>query len=83
MTTRMLLCYAIAPNLWCEPRPCFEAAAQSEALAGCWCVQVWPLAIPNPLSGKALEPLARELRTIGRLVDKAFNLMQAPLGGDR
>eukprot|EP00850_Spirogloea_muscicola_P021913 SM000268S09729 [mRNA] locus=s268:30143:31141:+ [translate_table: standard] len=46
-------------------------------------LQVWPLAIPNPLSGKALEPLARELRTIGRLVDKAFNLMQAPLGGDR
>ncbi|KAJ7521179.1 hypothetical protein O6H91_19G041700 [Diphasiastrum complanatum] len=43
-------------------------------------VQVWPLSIPT-INLKALEPIGRELRTISQLMEKAFDVMQAPFGG--
>ncbi|KAG6545679.1 hypothetical protein Mapa_012864 [Marchantia paleacea] len=43
-------------------------------------VQVWPVPLPENLSTKALEPIGRELKTFSKLLDKAFELMQAPFG---
>ncbi|CAI6001706.1 unnamed protein product [Closterium sp. NIES-64] len=43
-------------------------------------VQVWPLEINSPLSWKAIEPMARELKTVSKLAEKAIDLMNAPLG---
>eukprot|EP00246_Nothoceros_aenigmaticus_P015521 TRINITY_DN6503_c0_g1_i1.p2 TRINITY_DN6503_c0_g1~~TRINITY_DN6503_c0_g1_i1.p2 ORF type:complete len:139 (+),score=18.03 TRINITY_DN6503_c0_g1_i1:186-602(+) len=43
-------------------------------------LQIWPLPFRPSLNFKALEPIGRELRTIGRLLEKAFDLMQAPFG---
>lgn len=40
--------------------------------------QFWPLPFHNVISFKALEPIGRELKTVGKLLDKAFELMQAP-----
>ncbi|CAI5462200.1 unnamed protein product, partial [Closterium sp. Yama58-4] len=43
-------------------------------------VQVWPLEVNSPLSWKAIEPMARELKTVSKLAEKAIDLMNAPLG---
>ncbi|CAI6012875.1 unnamed protein product [Closterium sp. NIES-65] len=42
-------------------------------------LQVWPLEINSPLSWKAIEPMARELKTVSKLAEKAIDLMNAPL----
>eukprot|EP00249_Psilotum_nudum_P004602 c18104_g1_i1 orf=487-882(-) len=42
-------------------------------------MQVWPLDIPK-FNYKVLEPLGRELKTLSKLLDRAFDLMQAPFG---
>ncbi|CAI5531800.1 unnamed protein product [Closterium sp. Naga37s-1] len=41
---------------------------------------VWPLEVNSPLSWKAIEPMARELKTVSKLAEKAIDLMNAPLG---
>ncbi|KAG0504913.1 hypothetical protein M758_N004800 [Ceratodon purpureus] len=41
-------------------------------------LQVWPVPFKPTINLKALEPIGRELKTVGRLLDKAFDLMQAP-----
>ncbi|XP_024368741.1 uncharacterized protein [Physcomitrium patens] len=41
-------------------------------------LQVWPIPFKPVISLKALEPIGRELKTVGKLLDKAFDLMQAP-----
>jgi len=41
-------------------------------------LQLWPFPYKNAVSFKALEPIGRELKTVGKLLDKAFDLMQAP-----
>ncbi|CAM6091241.1 unnamed protein product [Calypogeia fissa] len=43
-------------------------------------IQVWPLPFQQNLSLKVLEPIGHELKTVGRVLDKAFELMQAPFG---
>eukprot|EP00271_Cylindrocystis_brebissonii_P000406 TRINITY_DN1049_c0_g2_i1.p1 TRINITY_DN1049_c0_g2~~TRINITY_DN1049_c0_g2_i1.p1 ORF type:complete len:136 (-),score=17.76 TRINITY_DN1049_c0_g2_i1:384-791(-) len=42
-------------------------------------LQVWPIGVKNPMKNAAsgLEPLGRELRTLGSLVDKALDLMNS------
>lgn len=39
-------------------------------------LQLWPIEI----NWKFMKPVARELKTVGKLVDSAFDLMQAPFG---
>ncbi|KAL2610051.1 hypothetical protein R1flu_028624 [Riccia fluitans] len=43
-------------------------------------VQVWPINLPANVSVKALEPIGRELKSFSKMLDKAFDLMQAPFG---
>eukprot|EP00270_Netrium_digitus_P022216 TRINITY_DN9854_c0_g1_i1.p3 TRINITY_DN9854_c0_g1~~TRINITY_DN9854_c0_g1_i1.p3 ORF type:complete len:133 (+),score=21.70 TRINITY_DN9854_c0_g1_i1:898-1296(+) len=45
-------------------------------------LQVWPVSVKPPpiLSGKALAPIGREMKTILTVMDKAFDLMQASFG---
>lgn len=43
-------------------------------------IQVWPLPFQQSFSLKVLEPIGHELKTVGKVLDKAFDLMQAPFG---
>eukprot|EP00250_Pteridium_aquilinum_P000753 c10912_g1_i1 orf=107-496(+) len=40
-------------------------------------LQVWPIDKPE-INLKALEPIVREVKTFCRMMDRAFDLMQAP-----
>lgn len=40
-------------------------------------LQVWPVEIPE-INFKALEPIGREVKSFCRMLDRAFDLMQAP-----